>query len=499
MSGPGSRLYTSEGGGGGGDWQLDTGHYEDAVIPLEIIAPVAGIGPENIYGRAYPGMPYVWPVGVLGGAPPFRYEVVAGPTGLTIGEEYGDADYGVIRWTNPTTSGMPGGGWSVTIRVYDQAHGRPSDSYVDVTYDLLVTTSGWLWVDSVNGNPHSSNGGSATGTFADPLETIDDFYISKHDSTFSSYDAIVFRAGEYRLDAAPLESSTRVTFTSAKPTNYMVYPGEVGVLNHENAHFSYEGGDNFTMAGFTHRNVGVGSGAATPWPKGIVWQGAYNDVVIFNNIIEDQSEVHPDENPSLMFAAGSGPDIGERCLISHNDIQGARDKDVLLIYYVNKGVFQWNTLANIERPIYLKQTFRYWSIRWNDGWDGTNSAEAMVRVDPYGTALDVEICYNLYQGEEAGVLAGYEGGTVEIFEYRNTWDVTYQHVINAEGTWTATRNVLRHSATYNATFGWFYEDSSLTASRTDQLRGNSGMIDASGLLTGTDRTNYLGIRGHEHA
>lgn len=492
---------------GGEDWQLPTGEYETAKIPLEIIAPRAGLTSQNVYYRAYPGMPYQWPVGALGGSPPLHYRIVSGPAGLSVGESYGDANYGVMTWANPTTVGMPGGGWSAQIEVCDQEHNRPSPTCVTSSWTIDVGTTGWMFVDAVNGNPSPSNGGTATGTLADPFEQPDDFYITKHDTTYSANDIVVFRAGVYPFNQMPIENTQRITFTSAKPNVWMAYPGEQAVFDLADAHFNYEGGDNFALAGVTVRNAGEGATAA---PKGIQWSGGYSDILLYANVFEQQDNGPAGENPSIMFANEPDDDIpGSYTVISHNVIQGTNDKDVLLVYFAHKGIFEWNDTANIERPIYLKSQFRYWSVRFNDGIDGTNTSEAFVRVDPYNTALDVEICYNNYQGTQGAVLAGYESGTVEIFDYRNTWQAPQNVVINSVGSWESTRNVSVHSATYNSTQGWQYwsggaevseGSATLVPTRTELLHASSatGLINpANGLLIDANRTNFLYKRGHE--
>src|SRR5689334_3733291 len=84
--------------GSGSAWQLAAGHYETAKIPLEIIAPRAGLTTANRYYKTYPGIAYRVPVVVLGGAFPFKFELLTAPSGMTIGQYDGDTDYGVINW-----------------------------------------------------------------------------------------------------------------------------------------------------------------------------------------------------------------------------------------------------------------------------------------------------------------------------------------------------------------------------------------------------------------
>lgn len=477
-------------------WQLAAGHYETAKIAMEIIAPRAGLSTTNRYYKAYPGLEYRVPVAVLGGAWPFRYELTAAPSGMTIGETYGSTDYGIINWTNPVTSGSP---HTVTVRVTDQA-----GTQVTVTYTLTVTTTGFIFIDAVNGSPSSYNGGTGTGTISNPFQTINDWYHGdgtwdigssvKYNNDYSGY-FVYYKNGTYNLNATFTEDiGVRVPFVSDyKPKVHLKYPGHEPVINTNNiywVHYSEPTGNIFhhglTFDGTTNSN------------KIVQWESGQNDIVLFENTYAEQTSAGVGENSSILFTSNASV-LSNYVAIIGNTFANANGRDVYLGYWTNKGVIENNTISNNNwHGIYLKINYRYWSIRNNHGTLG--NTDVFVRIDTYSTAADVEICWNNYKTTTNAVLLGWEAGAVSnISDYRNTWQVAYNNSLNpASGNWDATRNVVRHNGSY--TQGYRVEAGGVTITRTELLAATTGLIDTTtGLLTGADRTTYLGIRGHEVA
>lgn len=128
---------------------------EPAIYPLALIAPrQAGTAPTEIDDApnfptnhyslfAYPGEPYYSYACAKDGALPYRYYLVDEPEGMTI-----DEDTGKIVWLNPTGSSV-----TFTVGVED-AEGTTRENEVTIT----VTTSGFAFLDAVNGD--DSNNGS---------------------------------------------------------------------------------------------------------------------------------------------------------------------------------------------------------------------------------------------------------------------------------------------------------------------------------------------------
>src|SRR5574343_235224 len=471
-----------------GGWQLAAGHYEASKFALEIVEPRAGLTTTNRYYKTYPSIEYRVPVVVAGGSWPYKYELTTAPSGMTIGETHGSANYGIIVWSNPVTSGSP---HTVAIRVTDQ-----ECTIVTVSYTLTVTTTGFIFVDAINGGMSVDRGGSATGAIGSPFQTIQDWYYGdgdwyggssvKWNGTYEGY-FVIYRTGTYHFNAAPLEGGVRVTCPgNRKPLVHMAYPGETSTLNADGtASLLFDGtsGAPF-ISGFTTTGQTTGnklfefSSGATP--------------VFFNNIIGRPTSAPSGENASFIFSIDNTTYSGFVAIIGNTYNGSNGNRDLYLAYRNYNVVFENNTISNNDGlGCDLKIGFQYCSIRNNTGLTGNTGQLAIV--DTYSTAADVEICWNNYKSTGYGVFLGVETGAVSnIEDYRNTWQVPYNNSINTgSGDWNPTRNVIVHNGSY--TEGYRVESGGVTITRTQQLAATSGLIDSStGLLTGTDRANYLG-------
>lgn len=167
------------------------------------------------------GIPWRFPVTMLYGAWPFQYQVTSGPSGLTIGQQYGQANYGIMTWASPVV-----GTYTVTVQITTQDFGRTSLSAPDptgqysVTFTLVVaatTDSRFLMIDAVNGS------NSNAGTFASPWQTL----VAFNSATGTSGKQLFFRAGTYNLNVL----STVLDLTS-KAKTWVGYPGESPEINY---------------------------------------------------------------------------------------------------------------------------------------------------------------------------------------------------------------------------------------------------------------------------
>jgi hypothetical protein len=138
------------------------------------------------------------PIVVQGGAWPFEYAILDAPTGVTIGQHYGDSGYGVLSWATPTV-----GSHSVTVRIRTQDYARQPTGRSDydwgekqVTFALSVVdkddTSKFVWLDSVAGD----NGN--TGSYTAPKATLAAIY----DTTSWGGRQLHLKAGTYDTDPA---------------------------------------------------------------------------------------------------------------------------------------------------------------------------------------------------------------------------------------------------------------------------------------------------------
>jgi len=169
--------------------------------------------------KAYTGRKYEFAIGVANGAWPFYYEVISGPSGLTVGTGLNvdgngaltpAANYGVVSWDSPTA-----GTHSVTVRVSFQ----DGATAIDVVWEIVVGTSGHIFVDA-------SVGSSGTGTLASPFKNIDDWYLADStDTTYSEFH-VHYAAGTYDVFTSDATNNNNIVLDyHNKP---LVHIGEVG-------------------------------------------------------------------------------------------------------------------------------------------------------------------------------------------------------------------------------------------------------------------------------
>lgn len=82
------------------EWKLPDGNFILAKMPMHIVYPRADseTGAFVRHKFAHPNLRYEIPIGVQGGAWPFKYELLQAPNGATIGEVYVNENYGSIAW-----------------------------------------------------------------------------------------------------------------------------------------------------------------------------------------------------------------------------------------------------------------------------------------------------------------------------------------------------------------------------------------------------------------
>ena len=483
-------------------WQLSSSQYEPAKIPLEIIAPRAGLTIANRYYKAYPGITYRVPVVVLGGAFPFQYQLVSGPSGMTIGQHYGDRDYGIINYPNPVA-----GSYSVTVRVTDQQ----SNTYT-VTWPLTVTKSGFIFVDAVHGHHSAANGGTGTGTINNPFLTMDDWYSGtvgssgsnaarKADNTYSGY-FVYYRAGTYRTSSTYTESGTggrRVPCVSGnKPKVQLAYPGENVTFDVSGGEISFysDSSGNYYMGGIHF--VGLNSaGDNRAWS----WDSGVNDIGSFESSY-DATTPSVGSNAAAMMSRRAGG-YSNYIFMSHNTYLHLNGYVAFLGYSTNKVVAEFNTINNntLGEGFYAKINNKNWSIRANTGLAG--NSRPLFGIDGYSTSDNIEVCWNNYKSSGDGALLGLTPDTPigNVWLYRNTWQVADQRVANVTvNNLVVAKDVVTYTNSGANSHGWLYKNgASVSAHFSGEscVRSGSGCTDSSGNLTGSARTSYLGLLGHE--
>ena len=124
---------------------------------LEIIQPQPNLDTKSRFYKAYPGFEYNVRLAVTGGEFPYSFELTSAPAGVTIDNR------GEITWANPSASSSP---YNVTAKVTDAQTNTRS-----VSWTITVTTSGFRFIDAVNGKPADQGG---DGTKNNPWKSLKD-------------------------------------------------------------------------------------------------------------------------------------------------------------------------------------------------------------------------------------------------------------------------------------------------------------------------------------
>lgn len=251
--------YTGTPGNQNFPWQLAVGHYVPAYISPIIVHP----RPDNDSGGLAGGNPLSWerarlapdgipwsiPIAVYGGAWTFEYKILSGPSDMTIGQHYGDANYGMLSWSNPII-----GTYTITVQVTTQDYGRTSGSadpigQYTVTWTLVVAdhtdVTKFVYLDAVNGSD------SNNGSYSAPWRTLTAFAAAS-----TNGKQLILRAGTYAFNVftSALDLSTRAKV-------WIGYPGEVakidysGVWSGTNCYIGFNGGSGAGNGGASASNL----------------------------------------------------------------------------------------------------------------------------------------------------------------------------------------------------------------------------------------------------
>jgi len=488
-----------KGGGTPGGWQLPTGHYVPHVQPLQIIAPRAGLTTGNVYYQAYPGIALNLPVAVVGGAWPFQYKVLSGP--LSVGQHYGDPNYGVLTWASPTA-----GTYSCEVEVTDQ-----EGTVATVSWTLTVTTNNFIFVDATNGHPSAANGGggtAGTGTLANPYQSLNDWYAgatggtgsgTRFDATYKSY-FVIYRAGTYDMASCFTDSNGLVEM-GQKPTVHLAYPGEAVVLSPlSGSEWSFSGRGNIAICGMTCPGIPNG-------PDVYQWieiDSGTTDHLFYGNTLEPPASGSgiTGNNPAFIKYGQNGTALAQYIAFIGNTIQGTTGYEIVEAYNTQYFVIEGNTVqGNTAQGFFAKIGNSNWTVRANTGTSGNTGS--LVTADGYSPAASsIEVCWNLYLTSGNGWFVGPNptGPIGPLWSNRNTWVVGAQALANDAATMTVVDDVVQFSGTANAhgwsiTGGGSFTSSSFTG---EDAVGAGPFVDSSGNLTGT-YTSLLGTRGYQVA
>lgn len=471
-----------------------------AVHPLELVSPrAAGSTPSSDAGtpampashrifKAYPGIEYNIRAVVIGGSYPYTFALSNAPAGMTI-----NASTGEITWLNPQANATP------TITVTDAEGTQRSSSWT-----ITVTTTGFKFVDAVNGNDNN------TGTISSPWQTL-----AKVHSSSAIGEIIYFRAGNYSVAGIARSSIgsawERVEFGSTRSTQWIGYPGETAEIScgyvagvDPGAQIRLGGSstapcylDRLTVRNVRNMLLQVGSG--------IHFQ-AFRRLTL-----RDLWEGQDGSNPGgIMYLTNTGANPSYygsmQDVEATNLIGGGAFKTYSQYKWLCENLYCHDSTGGPDVKAYTGR----WEVR-GCIFDRLSASYAglfgNMNQDPAaGLRNNGEVRYNLTIVESAGQWAidiNQDGNSDQIDIYRNTFVGGIARVRNADsadGPFNFRYNVIVNEnagSTDRITLENVSDPSRVTY--TGNLVGGAaaGIVDANGLLQGSYRTQYLGSRGHE--
>jgi len=474
---------------------LPQGHFVKAKMPMYPVFPRPD-SETQAHARhrwAHPDFRYEIPIGVQGGAWPFKYEILSGPSGATIGQYYGDPDYGVVKWT-PAVGDS--GTKTFTVRVTDQELNT-----LDFTWTVTIDPTQFIFVDA-------SAASTGTGTISSPLKTFADWYKGDvNDATYHN-KIIVFRAGTYSA-VGDTNYNGNVRVSSATKTPSLIgYPGESPIFDCSSAKFFWPD----AMADIFIANITFQNARADVANSHFFWiTNTSQRVTVHKNRFDSLGNgTSGTDNPSGIFISGTGGDK-YNILIKQNTFENFTNNgpngsfmDLYRTFYVT---IEENTCVNSnpQYGIWAKVTKAFVTIR-------ANSLENMTGggiVVHYGDAApgqphDHEICWNKVlsgNASDGAYTLLFVGDSLSSINANHYNSFIYRNTFIGGSAWVRFKGIENFETDGNVVVNNF--NSRWNTDIMDSLIANvvgspkDGITDALGHLSGNFRKNYLGLIGHE--
>ncbi|MDH5446505.1 MAG: hypothetical protein OEY52_13200 [Gammaproteobacteria bacterium] len=476
-------------------WQLPVGNYISAKMPMHLVypRPDTETGDFARHKYAHPNMVYEIPVGVQGGAWPFKYELLQSPAGAKIGEVYGSTNYGSITWMAPDT-----GTYTFEVKITDQEL-----KSVTATWEVTVDAAQFVFIQD-------GYIGTKTGTIDQPLEDIEDWYKGDRADTTFHNKIIVFREGSYSLIGGVATNGNVRLDTVSKTRSFISYPGEKPVIDCSKA------------------KILTDSKSHDLFVAGIRWENGRQDVnnAHFFWAIGDVSRSTWWRNhfhnlgPGLVGNDNTLPVfVSNTSVLKHNILYKENAHTQINNFGFNGGYFEayvsnhvlieQNIASNsaVAYGFFAKGTRAYVSIRANTAINNVKGTQIAVgnNTESGDVPHDHEICWNNIKAPDENVLLissgdNYAGQTFNSHIYRNTiiGDTAWvrfpgKENFKVDGNVVITKDMNAASSRWNTSI----MDSDIVTNLTTD--GSEDYVDVEGKLKGTFRDQYIGTHGHEIA
>jgi len=476
------------------EFPLPASNFVKAKMPMHLVYP----RPDNetqSHARhrwAHPSMKFEIPIGVQGGAWPFKYEIIEGPVGAVIGEYYGDTDYGSISWTPTDASGTH----AFKVRITDQELNT-----VEANWNVSIDSNQFIFIqDGYTGNK--------VGTISEPLEDVVDWYKSdRNDKTYHN-KIIVFRSGNYSLLGAASDNYNIRLNANSKTPSLIGYPNETARVNASNAKILTDNGSlkDLFIAGIrwesSRQDV---NNAHFFWAVGDVTRSTW-----WNNYFYDHGPgIKGTDNTTAVFV--SSTDVHKRNILYKNNIHDnfhntGSNGSYVDMYYSSYVLIEGNSAKNSGNSygFWAKGTTSFVSIRANEAVNNITNGGVTVG---YGSEspevpFNHEVCWNRISFPRNNsapttlkwaMSNSYGGNTYNSFIYRNTF-VNGSAMVRFKG--NENYEVDANVVVSNNLNRW---DTDIMTEANPSITGdeNAEITDQTGKLVGNYRQNYLGKMGFE--
>lgn len=495
--------------GGGESWKLPAGRYTPAKMSMVVIHPNPAAGANAQHLWAHPDMEYRQPICIQGGAWPFKYEIIAGPsTSVNIGStlSYNTTsktfdvpyDYGVLRWT-PTANGTS---QNFTIRVTDQ-----DNNSNDITWTVNVNSSKFVFV--ANNAPGGGSGNvSSNVTWTEcfgPLSTTSN----------NAGKIAVFRDGVYQCTKFTNDTSFDLN-GALKPKSWLAFPGETPIFDLGGStangcvRFIFNNSvtnamDDCAFIGIRFRNASHNvNNSHYFWATSLFYR-----CLFWRNYFEylEKGLVGSDNPACIFFSASANPPTTFRdyyAIIQNTfdgmQIGGGNGVAATDSYDMRYALWEHNIYKNC-RSSYLawRKAFHRNTTRRNDVAVANNKCSSGIFVESYsaeGSAANSsnnEICWTKGISYDIGfsVFRQHGGGTAESdanrdsFAYRNTLIGDVYYYQSPTPTFSSNNDVI--------------SDSTYAGQITNEILIPKQHVDENGNLKSSSRRDYLGLYGAEVA
>jgi len=497
-------------------WQLSSAYYVPAKMPMTVVFPRPDSDSPSSTTRqrlAYAdgSTEYRVPVAIQGGAYPFHFVLTSSPaitTGMTIGQDFGKPNYGIVTWT-PQASDV-GKTYTVTVTVTDQG-----GNTVNATWSVTATLSNFVFVD-----PNAASGGD--GSKAHPLNSTLPLFVNHNSSTASPYanDIVYFRGGTIKMQGPETDTDSKagnVQLQSGKnPIVWLGYPGDTSpapTIDFSQSKVIVDTQDDVFMGGlhFYNSRTDVNNAHFVFFNQ----NKAQSRVTFFENNFDkvNRGSVGND-NPAAVTFFNPGNMRKYIAIIgcSLNNFSAPIIDGYALSYVViENNKLNTSTSTPPGQGLFLKSDIQNATVRRNTSLS-TNFTSGAIDVMLNAQLFpnnNIEVSYNLMLNTDStkpALIYNWTAGTQsinknpQIYVYRNTFNSYIGGLDNFAYTVWEDNNVIIDDANKLTKF-----NSTASGGKTVNANGNligtssNNYIDDIGNLTGSAASQYNGTRGYQIA